>query len=304
MSEIGEGVAVAKPVEAPKKGKIKVSVRDACTEKRVSGALVKINGKSQETKEGEDVVFSDQAVGVTKVNISKHFKDVDYSTFIVHYPRILRSHEAKSAESDLIEVKSNEESKIRIDIETYKLVGKIVFHRKHIDLGGRDKYGHWWTVVDDDISFGWWPKYKLGSNENQANDPPKEPLPLPSNASNLKKIEHKFSTAVYSIKKRMHDFKESSPGQTLRGVEGELNGQTSFGGTVLKDPHHSDESDEQYQPVRNDCFDLSKIKDCISSFSKSYSGSWSWRFESGNHCHTFQKRLIEHCMLDKVKVLK
>ena len=35
---------------------------------------------------------------------------------------------------------------------------------------------------------------------------------------------------------------------TLLGVEGELNGQTSFGGTPTKDPHHGDRAEDTFNP--------------------------------------------------------
>jgi hypothetical protein len=37
------------------------------------------------------------------------------------------------------------------------------------------------------------------------------------------------------------------------------------------------------------------------AFALAYTGSWSWRFEFGNHCHTFQKRMMEHCSLHEFK---
>ena len=52
---------------------------------------------------------------------------------------------------------------------------------------------------------------------------------------------------------------------TLMGTEGELNGQTSFGGTLTRDPHHGDEVKHSFHPVvalddsRNDA----EIIDCL-----------------------------------------
>jgi hypothetical protein len=114
-----------------------------------------------------------------------------------------------------------------------------------------------------------------------------------------------FSSAVYSVKESIYSMRESGPGQTLMGVEGELNG-LSFGGTKTQDPHHimGDDGDEQYQPIRGDCFDLVAIENDIRLFSNNYKGGWSWRLEAGNHCHTFQKKIMKSFDLDKVKVLK
>lgn len=122
-----------------------------------------------------------------------------------------------------------------------KIDGVQVF-RKNIDIGGDDKYGHWWAEVDSNESYGWWPK---------------DPV-------NLK--------------------------GTLLGVDGELNGQSSFGGTPTLDPHHGDRSDGV------NVFDVysAKSKDevikSLRDFSGSYSGSWSWPF--GQNCHSFQEKWL------------
>lgn len=41
----------------------------------------------------------------------------------------------------------------------------ITMKRKHIDLTGADKYGHWWTEMDGAESYGWWPKRPVGFKE-------------------------------------------------------------------------------------------------------------------------------------------
>ncbi len=75
---------------------------------------------------------------------------------------------------------------------------------------------------------------------------------------------------------------------------------------IYADPHaiSHDSGDEQYHPVRDDCFTVDNVKECIVHFALTYSGGWSWFLEAGNHCHTFQKKLIKQCKLGKVKVLK
>jgi hypothetical protein len=117
-------------------------------------------------------------------------------------------------------------------------------------------------------------------------------------------IQNMFDSAVYRARSALYKMKESALGQTLRGVEGELNGQTSFGGTPTQDPHHGTGSQEDYQPVVNDCTPDQAGKDKIAAFAAGYSGGWSWRFEFGNHCHTFQKALMDECGYDKYKVIK
>lgn len=303
--QAGEGVSVEVPeAETKKKGALKVTVKDTCDGKGVKDVEVTVKGNTKKTNGDGEATFSDLSLGPTRIKVKIHFKDADYSKFIVQYPRILNSHEAKSAENDLVDIIDGTESESNINIVVFKLIDTIVFHRKHIDLGGRDKYGHWWVKIDGNISYGWWPKYPMGSDKNRTSQPPKQPKPLPANAGRMQRIQYGFDSAVYSAKAKAYEMKESSVGQTFRGVEGELNGQTSFGGTKTRDPHHSDSGDEQYSPVRNDCFDYSTILGNMSNFAQNYSGGWSWRFEAGNHCHTFQKTLMKQCKLTKVKVLK
>lgn len=307
MSELGEGVSVPKPVaEIKEKGDLTVSVRDICDGARIGDAKVTVNGKTKDSDEYGVAEFSGLPIGATDVKVKVHLKDVDYSTFIIHYPKVLSSHSAKSAGSDVVEIKAGSKNRLRVELEIFKIVGKIVFFRRHIDRKSTDKYGHWWTVVDDSTSYGWWPKYHVGSSANSSADPPEPPKPLVPDAGKIQQIQYRFDMSVYKANLKIYKMKESSVGQTFRGVEGELNGQTSFGGTPTRDPHHigSDPGDEQFQPVRHDCFDLAAIKNCIEKFANSYAGGWSWRLEGGNHCHTFQKKIMSHCELTKVKVLK
>lgn len=314
MTELGEGVAILAPKtekkENVKTGSLKVIVKDVCSGDLIDDAEVMVNGKTQKSNTSGEAIFSNLPVGGVAIRVKKHFNDADYISFIVHYPRVYLSHEAKSSETDRVEIKDGTEQQIEIELVVYKIVGDIVFHRRHISPKGGDKYGHWWTVVNATTSFGWWPKYHLGSHQNWDEDPPSSPTPLSSNAGRMEVIQHIFDTQIYKARMKMFEAKESSPVQTLRGVKGELNGQTSFGGSETRDPHHigGDSGDEQYRPVRNDCFNPSTIETSISrfasSYATSYSDEWSWRFEGGNHCHTFQKELMKHCNLLKVKLVK
>ena len=88
---------------------------------------------------------------------------------------------------------------------------------------------------------------------------------------------------------------------TLFGTEGELNGQTSFGGTPTKDAHHGDGADEE---LSVECTDPTKTeadvtKDII-SFANGYSGEWRWTFGLGQNCHTFQKSMLSATSLKAV----
>jgi RHS repeat-associated protein len=85
---------------------------------------------------------------------------------------------------------------------------------------------------------------------------------------------------------------------TLFGVEGELNGQTSFGGTATRDAHHGDPADEKFHPkISSSCKTCDDAKNCIRSFARSYSGSWSWPF--GQNCRSFQISMMDQCWLEK-----
>lgn len=311
MTDIGESVAVAVTNEEKEKlGSIKVSVRDICTGERIPGATVTIGRESKNSDDSGEASFDKLPLGTVSIKVKKHYEDKDYVTFLVHYPKVLRNHDAKSSLLDSAEINKESGSKFRAEIVVYKLIDKFKYHRRHIDLRGDDKYGHWWTVVDANTSFGWWPKYPLGAEENQFSEPPEPPAALAADATRMQKIQHAFKSAVYEVHSKLYNLKDNSLTRTLGGVEGELNGVTSFGGISepgkYKDPHAAahDEGDEVYQPVRNDCFELSDIKKSVIDFALGYTGSWSWRFEAGNHCHTFQKKLMVQCKLDKVKVIK
>ncbi len=112
-------------------------------------------------------------------------------------------------------------------------------------------------------------------------------------------------TAVYQVRKLIYEMRESAPVRTFMGVEGELNGKTSFnGGSNTEDPHHGDPADESYQPIIYDCRTDSEIKKCLKDFAKTYEANtktWSWRFEFGNNCHSFQIEMITHCDLNNLK---
>src|SRR5438105_539130 len=80
------------------------------------------------------------------------------------------------------------------------------------------------------------------------------------------------------------------PKGTFGGVEGELNGQTSFGGLPTEDPYHIDDGDEEFHPwvPESDRRTDDEIADCLRRFARAYSGEWRWLFGKGQNCHTFQ----------------
>lgn len=80
---------------------------------------------------------------------------------------------------------------------------------------------------------------------------------------------------------------------TVTGVQGELNGQTSFGGTSTRDPHHGDRSEgvNFFNVYTQNAASTSGIDNSIRNFSKNYSGNWSWPL--GQNCHSFQESFME-----------
>jgi len=135
--------------------------------------------------------------------------------------------------------------KVKTGTPASRTLNFITMKRKHIQMGGNDKYGHWWTEMGGE-SYGWWPKYH-----------------------------------VTGIR------------QTLFGVEGELNGMTSFLGSATKDPHHGDIAPDVFHPIYKGTKTNSAIKADIRSFASSYSGEWRWTFGFGQNCHTFQESLMK-----------
>jgi len=171
-------------------------------------------------------------------------------------------------------------------------------------------YGHWWIEVGDK-SYGWWPEQgHLGSKEMEE---PRPPSPLPESAGTIAKIEHMAQSATYRASVAQYSANNSMIGaygqaiyKTFRGVPGVLNGDEDYKRRE-KDPHHGDwlegRTDEDYHPVIVDCRSDADIKAAIRNFAFAYSGEWSWRFELGKNCHTFQKDAMKKLKLDKVKEL-
>jgi hypothetical protein len=105
--------------------------------------------------------------------------------------------------------------------------------------------------------------------------------------------------------KRLEGLKE-----TIKGVGGELNGRTAFGGTWTRDPHHGDKGEREFTAVfdpygklefgrgrDNPCCIASdeEIKDCLRDFAKKYKGNWSYPW--GTSCRSFQVKQMHSCCL-------
>ena len=129
----------------------------------------------------------------------------------------------------------------------------VTMKRRHINLLGDDKYGHWWTEIDGTESYGWWPKYRV-----------------------------------------------AGLWETFNGVDGELNGVTSFGGTSTKDAHHGDSAPETFHPLlTKPKANHEQVRREIRNFANAYSGEWRWTAGAGQNCHTFQKSLMKNVGLKK-----
>lgn len=89
---------------------------------------------------------------------------------------------------------------------------------------------------------------------------------------------------------------------TLLGTDGELNGQTSFGGTPTQDPHHSDSGEDEYNVMIDSGKNESDVKSEMRVFAGAYSGEWRWTFGFGQNCHTFQKSMLKNSDVDLEKI--
>jgi RHS repeat-associated protein len=85
---------------------------------------------------------------------------------------------------------------------------------------------------------------------------------------------------------------------TIFGVEGELNGQSYFGGSKIRDPHHGDRG---AGVVSFDVYGTQSKEETVQSirnYSNSYNGNWSWPL--GQNCHSFQKKMLNDlCLIIK-----
>jgi hypothetical protein len=281
-------------------GTLKVKVLNVCDDTPIESAVVTCGHRSQSTGKSGEVAFDKLPPAEHGAGATVRFPDLDYISFVVHYPRIVLNHKAESAGTGSASVPAGGEGAATIPLKVFRTIPDMVFHRLQLDLSSGD-YGHWWTVLGDGTSYGFWPKYPIGHPRNSPSTPPTPPPPLPNGAGRLQQIQHAFASMVYTTQSKLYELR-----QTFGGVEGELNGQTSFQGTATGDPHAlgGDSGAEQYQPVINDCRSDAEIRNAMKNYAGSYSGNWSWRIELGNHCHTFQKGLITAGGLKMFKVLK
>ncbi len=316
MTELGEGSAVTSIEDVvAETGALKVSVRDICTGERIPEATISVGINSQIGDDQGEASFSELSTGSASISVKKHFKDADYLTFLVHKlpfskTSITRSLEAKSSEQDVAIISKDKETRARIEITVYRVEDGVRFCRKDLKLAGDIDYGHWWIEIGDK-SYGWWPEEgHLGAKDLPA---PTEPSPLPTGSGMVDRIRHMVATASYQAERARYSANQSTVGQygqafykTFTGVPGILNGD-ELGKKDEKDPYHKKwlegHTDEDYHPVIADCRTKEDITNAIRKFALAYSGDWSWVFEFGNNCHTFQIKAMSQLDLEKVKAI-
>jgi len=306
MTDIGEAVSVAAATLPDKAGTLKIKVVDECKGEPIEAASIAFRGAQPTSDANGYVELSDLAAGSYSFAAEKHFEEADHIRFILHYPKIGMSKKALSIGAGTGDVTAGGTTETTVKLPRFRLVQKIVFKRREIDIGGSDKYGHWWTEFDDAESYGWWPKYPIGHPNNASGIKPEAPVAPEAGAGIAARIQHFADTAAYTAQKALYSLRDHSLVRTMRGVEGELNGQTSFGGNATQDPHAlmGDEGDSRYQPVLADCRSDAECKQAVRTFKDGFrqrTKTWNWAFESGNHCHSFQIEMIRVCGFEMFK---
>lgn len=307
--------------ECKAKGNLRVIVENTCDGNPVEGVDVKGDGRKGTTGPAGDVLWTGLEPGSVDVEVEKKF--FDYVTFVTHYPKVTIPHEATSETVGTATIECGKTTDLALLLQVWRRVVKIELHRKHIDLDGRDQFGHWWTEIDGTSSYGWWPKLPVGYRDPPPSPPtpPTPPAALPANPSVVQRVQHMAAQARYRAalafnNARRWEYDNVAPnrrqiGDTFGGVDGELNAQY-FGGKAKKrgdpidrDPHHGDSTaNEVYQHIIKDCRSDKTIKDAIEQFANAYSGSWEWRFEYGQNCHSFQIDMVEAANLEYYVVIR
>jgi hypothetical protein len=289
-------------------GALEIRVVNACDGSPIVQATITVDDRVQRSNAAGMAAFPELPPLGYDIEVEKKFLDGKYATFLVHYPRVMWEGKTESRATVAASLEPGQTASVEVQLVVYRLIDDITFRRKHIVFNagpGEDKYGHWWTVMGGE-SYGWWPKYRLGDEANRSREPPTPPQPPAPDASTLESIAYMFAQAIHSARLAAYNLRESAPMQTFLGVEGELNGITSFGGQPTRDPHamEKDPGDEIYSPILDDGRSDAEIKQAMREYAQSYTGGWSWFLELGNHCHTFQKGLMTTAELHMFKVIK
>ena len=316
MTDIGEGVSVeVSKEEKPEKGGLIISVRDICTGERIPEAEIKVGTEAKTGDDQGEAEFSDLSVGAVNVKVKKHFKDADYITFLVHKipfskKSISRLHKAKSSAQEIKIVVKDKTSKKRIEIPVYRIEDGVRFCRKDLKIQGSIDYGHWWIEIGSK-SYGWWP-VDDGLDAKELPEPV-EPPPLSFDAGAKEKISHLVARASYRAQRARYDANDTQASyltqaiyKTFTGVPGTLNADEMHKNSE-QDPYHGQwkkgKTDEDYHPVIVDCRTQEEIYKAIRNFALYYSGEWSWVFEGGKNCHSFQIEAMSKLDLERVKKL-
>lgn len=289
--EIGESSGL--PLgEKPQLGGLEVKVVSKGRERSIERASVMVT-VDRHGHTGNDGILRFQKLRPDAYDIraTRRYPDEDYVTFVTHYPAVKISHEATGRGHETASVEPGMVATRVVKLDFYRILPQVVIRRNHIiwkPRPGDDKFGHWWIEIDGE-SYGWWPKYNVNSWRNRGPSP-EPPPPLAPGASMRAQIQDKFAYMNYKARSRLFSLRHSPLIQTLFGVEGELNGVTSFRGTPTLDPHarRGDPGHERYHVIATDEEDDATIKQNLRRFARGYSGSWSWRFEFGQNCHSFQ----------------
>ncbi len=260
MTEVLEPVSPGVPAQDndPKQGKLKVKVVGKCTGDAIKGAEVLVNsGGKKINKKTDSTGIADMGELPARDHLLKvkmHFTDADYFLILIHYPRVTWRKKALVEAVASATVPEGGEVELRVEINVYRVVAPIIYKRKQIDPFTKDADG------EKDPYGHWWTE--LGGESYGW---------WPSRGVGV-------VDTVFGI-----------PG-ALNGV---VNGVPQFaGGSPTTDPHDGEPAGQQFSPVIDDCRSDEDLKNLVRSVARGYSGNWSWFFEFGNHCHTFQKKTI------------
>jgi hypothetical protein len=298
--EIGELVAPPAVAKSEPEGALEIVVVAEHDQSPIEGVDVSLGRRVMQTGSDGVARFEPVAAGAAGVDARKRFGDLTYHTFLTHYPSVTIGHDAESKAGGVTDVPSGGTGRIQVVLAVYRLLDTVTLERLDIDLNGDDKFGHWWTVIDGVDSYGWWPKTPLGVSPPH---PPSPPAPGIRGA-----IQGMFDSLVFAA--RSANAAVTPFGRTLRGVEGELNGCTLFGGQAKRyghpvnlDPHRmkGDVGDKRWQPVIAGASVSDDLKVGMHEFAKEYSGQWSWRAEFGQNCHSFQIAMMKRASLRMYK---
>jgi hypothetical protein len=84
------------------------------------------------------------------------------------------------------------------------------------------------------------------------------------------------------------------PDDALKGVEGELNGQTCCEGTPTQDYYHRKKADYDFSPIYAGTKTDDELRDQARTFANGYSGEWRWSpLFTYKNCRTFQLEMMD-----------